>query len=173
MMIYKEINSIEKDCFIVLILFFLIIIVFWGVFEQVGGLFNIYMLNKIDWMVNFFIIDLLFYGVGGILVILGIIYYLQKKDMYYLFLLIGVFILVGYGFYWLDLYILEMYEILVLVFQLVNVLFIIIFGMLVGSFWIWWKYQGYESLFLVKMVVGIIIMGVGFLFMVKVSVDVE
>lgn len=33
MMIYKEINSIEKDCFIVLILFFLIIIVFWGVFE--------------------------------------------------------------------------------------------------------------------------------------------
>jgi POT family proton-dependent oligopeptide transporter len=173
MMIYKEVNSIEKDRFMVLILSFLIIIVFWGAFEQAGGLLNIYTLNKIDRTVNFLTIDLLFYGAGGILVILGIIHYLQKKDTYYLFLPIGALILAGYSFYRSDLYTSEMYEIPASVFQSVNALFIIIFGTLVGSFWIWWKHQGYESSSLVKMAVGTIIMGAGFLFMAKASADVE
>ncbi len=173
MMIYKEVNSIEKDRFIVLILSFLIIIVFWGAFEQAGGLLNIYTLNKIDRAVNFFTIDLLFYGAGGILLILGIVHYLQKKDTYYLFLPIGALILAGYSFYRSDLYTSGMYEIPASVFQSVNALFIIIFGTLVGSFWIWWKHQGYESSSLVKMAVGTIIMGAGFLFMAKASADVE
>lgn len=172
MMIYKEVNPIEKDRFMVLILSFLIIIVFWGAFEQAGGLLNIYTLNKIDRVVNFFTIDLLFYGAGGILVLLGIIHYFQKKDTYYLFLPIGVLILAGYGFYRSDIY-QNPYEIPASVFQSVNALFIIIFGTLVGSFWIWWKHKGYESSSLVKMAVGTIIMGAGFLFMAKASAEVE
>jgi len=48
MMIYKEVNKIEKDRFLVLLLSFIIVIVFWGAFEQAGGLMNIYTKQKID-----------------------------------------------------------------------------------------------------------------------------
>ena len=41
-------TKIEKDRVIVLLLSFVIIIVFWGAFEQAGGLMNIYTLEKID-----------------------------------------------------------------------------------------------------------------------------
>lgn len=173
MMIYKEVNRIEKDRFIVLILSFLIIIVFWGAFEQAGGLLNIYTLNKIDRMVNFFTIDLLFYGAGAVLLVLGALHYFQKKETYYLFLPIGALIIAGYSYYRSDLYTSGLYEIPAAVFQSVNAMFIIIFGTLVGSFWIWWKHRGYESSSLLKMAVGTIIMGAGFLFMAKASSDVE
>lgn len=48
MMVYKDVNHIEKDRFIVLLLSFLIVIVFWGAFEQAGGLLNIYTKEKIN-----------------------------------------------------------------------------------------------------------------------------
>ena len=48
MMIYKEVTTIEKDRFLVLLLSFIIVIVFWGAFEQAGGLMNIYTKQKID-----------------------------------------------------------------------------------------------------------------------------
>lgn len=45
---FKDLNKIEKDRVSVVLISFLIIIVFWGAFEQAGGLMNIYTLNKTD-----------------------------------------------------------------------------------------------------------------------------
>lgn len=42
----KPLSKIEKDRMIVLFLSFLIVIVFWGAFEQAGGLMNIYTMEK-------------------------------------------------------------------------------------------------------------------------------
>ncbi len=44
----KPLTNIEKDRVIVLLLSFLIVIVFWGAFEQAGGLMNIYAQEKIN-----------------------------------------------------------------------------------------------------------------------------
>ncbi|MEO1408561.1 MAG: peptide MFS transporter [Bacteroidota bacterium] len=44
----KPLTKVEKDRMVVLGLSFLIIIVFWGAFEQAGGLLNIYAKEKID-----------------------------------------------------------------------------------------------------------------------------
>ena len=44
----KPLTKIEKDRMIVLFISFLIIIVFWGAFEQAGGLLNIYADEKIN-----------------------------------------------------------------------------------------------------------------------------
>jgi POT family proton-dependent oligopeptide transporter len=41
-------TAIEKDRMIVLILSFIIVIVFWGAYEQAGGLMNLYTRDKID-----------------------------------------------------------------------------------------------------------------------------
>jgi POT family proton-dependent oligopeptide transporter len=41
-------TSIEKDRLIVLLLSFVIVIVFWGAYEQAGGLMNLYARDKID-----------------------------------------------------------------------------------------------------------------------------
>jgi len=47
MMIYKNLNTqVLKDRFLVLLLSFLIVIVFWGAFEQAGGLMSIYTKQK-------------------------------------------------------------------------------------------------------------------------------
>ena len=46
--IYNDGNAIERDRFKVMYLSFLIIIVFWGAFEQAGGLMNIYTNEKTD-----------------------------------------------------------------------------------------------------------------------------
>ncbi|MCH6574478.1 MAG: peptide MFS transporter [Bacteroidetes bacterium] len=48
--IKKPLTKIEKDRMIVLFLSFIIIIVFWGSFEQAGGLMNIYTNSKVDRM---------------------------------------------------------------------------------------------------------------------------
>ncbi|PCJ00155.1 MAG: MFS transporter [Flavobacteriales bacterium] len=51
MMIYKSLeNAIMKDRFLVLLLSFLIVIVFWGAFEQAGGLMSVYTETKTDRM---------------------------------------------------------------------------------------------------------------------------
>lgn len=44
----RPLNSVEKDRMIVMFLSFLLIIVFWGAFEQAGGLMNIYTAEKTD-----------------------------------------------------------------------------------------------------------------------------
>lgn len=51
MMIYKSLRSqVEKDRFLVVLLSFLLVIVFWGAFEQAGGLMNLYTENKTNRM---------------------------------------------------------------------------------------------------------------------------
>lgn len=51
MMIYKNLDTqIMKDRFLVLLLSFLIVIVFWGAFEQAGGLMSIYTKQNTDRM---------------------------------------------------------------------------------------------------------------------------
>src|SRR5690606_20240750 len=49
----KPLTKIEKDRMLVLFLSFLIIIVFWGAFEQAGGLMNLYAQQKVDRTISF------------------------------------------------------------------------------------------------------------------------
>jgi len=44
----RPLNKIEKDRIIVLLISFLIVVVFWGAFEQAGGLMNLYTDAKVD-----------------------------------------------------------------------------------------------------------------------------
>jgi len=44
----QPLTKVEKDRLIVLFISFLLVIVFWGAFEQAGGLMNIYTMNKTD-----------------------------------------------------------------------------------------------------------------------------
>jgi POT family proton-dependent oligopeptide transporter len=44
----KPLTSVEKDRLVVLFLSFILVIVFWGAFEQAGGLMNIYASEKTD-----------------------------------------------------------------------------------------------------------------------------
>ncbi|AJR02301.1 peptide MFS transporter [Siansivirga zeaxanthinifaciens] len=113
MMIYKELESqIFKDRFLVLLVSFIMVIIFWGAFEQAGGLMNLYTDSKTDR--NFF----------------------------------GLF------------------EIPTVMFQSLNAGFIILFATIVASLWAKRKLKGKEASSLFKMAIGIIIMGLGFLFMV-------
>jgi len=121
MVIYNELNQIEKDRYVVLLLSFIIVIVFWGAFEQAGGLMNIYTKEKVDRTVDLFV--------------------------------------------WSG-------TIPASVFQSVNAIFIIIFGTIVAGFWAWRKQKGGEASSLFKMAIGTIVMGIGFLFMAKASLEV-
>ncbi|WP_458628810.1 peptide MFS transporter [Winogradskyella sp. PC D3.3] len=109
----RPLSKIEKDRVVVLLISFLIVVVFWGAFEQAGGLMNLYTDAKVDRTI---------------------------------------------GLSWLE-------EIPAAVFQSLNAGYIIIFGTLVGGFWIWWKKSGKESSSLFKMAIGTIIMGLGYVFM--------
>ncbi|MCB0707291.1 MAG: peptide MFS transporter [Saprospiraceae bacterium] len=171
MMVYQEINKIEKDRFVVLLIAFLLVIVFWGAFEQAGGLMNIYTLKKIDRVVPLFSMDIIFYGGALILLYFGFRAWRKKMDTVYIFVPIGLLLAGLYG--WLrTTNMSDPYEIPTAVFQSVNALFIIIFGTLVGGFWIWWQRSGREASSVFKMAIGTIIMGVGFLFMAKASIDI-
>jgi POT family proton-dependent oligopeptide transporter len=171
MMIYQDINKIEKDRYVVLLLSFLIVIVFWGAFEQAGGLMNIYTLKKINRVVSMTTMDVCFYGAGVFLLLLGAWKLRKKEDTAYIYLPIGAF-LIGLYIYLRGNVLSDPYEIPTAVFQSVNAMFIIIFGTVVGAFWIWWAKLGKEASSLFKMALGTIIMGVGFLWMAKASVDV-
>ena len=49
----KPLNKVEKDRMLVMFLSFLIIIVFWGAFEQAGGLMSLYTEQKTDRVLSF------------------------------------------------------------------------------------------------------------------------
>ncbi len=49
--VYKSLSPIERDRVKVMLISFLIIIVFWGAYEQAGGLMNLYTKSKINRMV--------------------------------------------------------------------------------------------------------------------------
>lgn len=112
MTVYQDLESkIQKDRFVVLLLSFLIVIVFWGAFEQAGGLLNIYAQQKTDRVI------------GG-------------------------------------------WEVPAAFLQSMNPIYIILFGLPVAIFWQWIKNKGKEASSIFKMAVGVIIMGLGFVFMV-------
>ena len=112
----RPLNKIEKDRVIVLILSFLMVIVFFGAFEQAGGLLNIY-----------------------------------AKD-YTNRMLMG-------------------WEVPASWFQSLNAFFIITLGTIVAGYWASRKLKGKEASSLFKMIMGLIIMGAGFLFMSAAAVE--
>ena len=117
--IYGDLDSREeKDRYLVLLLSFIIVIVFWGAFEQAGGLMNLYAQTRTDRFV--------------------------------------------FG-----------YEIPAAAFQFFNPFYIILFAVPVANFWLWWKHRGKEASSLFKMANGVIIMGLGFVFMVFASMQYE
>jgi len=106
----RPLTKVEKDRMLVMFLSFIMIIVFWGAFEQAGGLMNLYAEQKTNLSLGFFDVPASW-------------------------------------------------------FQSVNAFFIITLGTSVAAFWYWWKMQGREASSIFKMAVGVIIMGLGFLFM--------
>jgi POT family proton-dependent oligopeptide transporter len=134
---------------------------------------NIYTLKKIDRFVSANLIDGLFILSGIVLFVLGILAARKKNEAQYVYFGSAVIVL---GFWaYLTFYegIPDPYEIPTSVFQSVNALFIMIFATIVAGFWIWWQRKGFESSSIFKMAVGTIIMGIGFLFMAKASLDIN
>jgi len=103
-------TKIEKDRVVVLLISFLLVILFWGAFEQAGGLMNIYTMENTDRFIG-------------------------------------------------------TWQVPASWFQSINAMFIIFFGTTVALFWANRKLKGKVSTSLFKMIVGLIIMGVGFFFM--------
>jgi len=117
MMIYKDLDSqVYKDRFVVLLLSFIMVILFWGAFEQAGGLMNLYTDTKTDRM------------------------------------LFGM-------------------EVPTVMFQSLNAGFIILFAAAIANFWAKRKLKSKEASSLFKMATGIIIMGLGFVFMVFAAME--
>lgn len=114
----------EKDRVIVLFISFLLVIVFWGAFEQAGGLMNIYASEKTNRILSF---SLPYIG----------------------------------------------NEVPASWFQSLNAMFIIFLGTTVAAVWAKRKLQGKVSTSLFKMIIGLIIMGTGFLFMTTASMQHE
>ncbi len=113
LMIYKDLTSrIMKDRYVVMLLAFLMTIVFWGAYEQAGGLMTIYASEKTNRMIE-----------------------------------------------WLN------FEVPAPWFLSANPLFIILFGVLVANFWAKRKLKNKEATSIFKMASGIVIMGLGFVFM--------
>ncbi|MBC8408617.1 MAG: peptide MFS transporter [Rhodobacteraceae bacterium] len=103
-------TKVEKDRVGVLLISFLLVILFWGAFEQAGGLMNIYTMEKTDRLIGDWLVPASW-------------------------------------------------------FQSINAMFIIFFGTTVALFWANRKLKGKVSTSLFKMIVGLIIMGIGFFFM--------
>lgn len=119
MMIYKNLhNQVEKDRYVVLLLSLLIVMAFWGCFEQMGGLMNLYAEEKTNRM------------------------------------LLG-------------------WEVPTAWFQGANAGFILLFSVAVANFWAKRKLKGKEASSLFKMASGMVIMGVGFIYMVFASMQYE
>ena len=112
----KPLTKTEKDRLVVLFISFILVIVFWGAFEQAGGLMNIYASEKTNRILSF---SLPFIG----------------------------------------------NEVPASWFQSLNAMFIIFLGTSVAGYWAKRKLKGKLSTGLFKMILGLIIMGIGFFFM--------
>lgn len=161
----KPLTSVERDRMIVMFLSFFLIIVFWGAFEQAGGLMSLYTKSNTDRNASMMTLNLLF--ILPLLLVLGkgIMAAMKKAaGAKYWFLLAAV---LGGSFLLLKQYefTTDPYEIPASVFQALNAGFIIIFGTTVAGFWYNWKLKGREGSSLFKMAIGLIIMGWGFIFM--------
>lgn len=165
MVIYDELGRIEKDRVLVLLLSFLMVIVFWGAFEQAGGLMNLYASDKTDRFASLFTLDFLF--LAGIAYLLGMGIYKRLRKMAhssYWFMGSSLLLLAYLGLRFF-VFTTDPYQIPASAFQSVNSFFIFTLAMAVAGFWYNWKMKGNESSSLFKIAVGLIIMGIGFLFM--------
>ena len=126
MMVYKDLTTqVMKDRYVVMLLSFILVIVFWGAFEQAGGLMNIYALDNTNRSIPFS----LPFGIGN--------------------------------------------EVPASWFQSLNAMFIIIFGVVIANYWAKRKLKSKEASSIFKMAIGVIIMGLGFIFMVFAAMQFE
>ncbi|GAB5539759.1 MAG: peptide MFS transporter [Salibacteraceae bacterium] len=114
----KPLTQVERDRMVVLGLSFLIMIVFWGAYEQAGGFMNLYAKQTVD------------------RVIFG-------------------------------------YEIPASFLQSLHAFYVIILGVPMAAFWLWWKRRGKESSAIFKMAFGTIVMGFGFMALVGAAYEVS
>jgi POT family proton-dependent oligopeptide transporter len=108
MMIYKDLDSqVMKDRFLVLLLSFLLVVVFWGAFEQAGGLMSVYTETKTDRMLFGYLIPTpMFQGLNAGFIILLAVWVaniwakrkLKNKEASSLFKMATGTIIMGLGF---------------------------------------------------------------------------
>ena len=108
MMIFKSLETqILKDRFLVLLLSFLLVIVFWGAFEQAGGLMSVYTETKTDRMLFDYLIPTpMFQGLNAGFIILLAVWVaniwakrkLKNKEASSLFKMATGTIIMGLGF---------------------------------------------------------------------------
>ena len=108
MMIFKSLETqVLKDRFLVLLLSFLLVIVFWGAFEQAGGLMSIYTETKTDRMLFGYLIPTpMFQGLNAGFIILLAVWIaniwakrkLKNKEASSLFKMATGTIIMGLGF---------------------------------------------------------------------------
>jgi len=109
--VYNDGNKVEKDRILVTYLSFLIIIIFWGSFEQAGGLLNVYAKQKTDLSIgNFMVPASWFQSVNAIFILVfatlvgsfWIWWKNRKNESSSLFkMAIGV-IIMGWGFFFMS-----------------------------------------------------------------------
>jgi POT family proton-dependent oligopeptide transporter len=109
--VYNDGDKIEKDRILVTYLAFLIVIVFWGSFEQAGGLLNVYAKQKTDLLIgNFLIPASWFQSVNAIFILIfatvvgsfWVWWKNRKRESSSLFkMAIGV-IIMGWGFFFMS-----------------------------------------------------------------------
>ncbi len=110
--VYNDGNKIEKDKILVTYLAFLIVIVFWGSFEQAGGLLNVYAAQKTDLALteNFIVPASWFQSVNAIFILIfativgsfWVWWKNRKRESSSLFkMAIGV-IIMGWGFFFMS-----------------------------------------------------------------------
>ena len=110
--VYNDGNRIEKDRILVTYLSFLIIIVFWGSFEQAGGLLNVYAAQKTNLVLseNFIVPASWFQSVNAIFILIfatlvgsfWVWWKNRKRESSSLFkMAIGV-IIMGWGFFFMS-----------------------------------------------------------------------
>ncbi|RED50195.1 peptide MFS transporter [Seonamhaeicola aphaedonensis] len=109
--VYNDGNKVEKDRILVTYLSFLIIIIFWGSFEQAGGLLNVYAKQKTDLSLGLFDVPASwFQSVNAIFILVfativasfWVWWKNRKKESSSLFkMAIGV-IIMGWGFFFMS-----------------------------------------------------------------------
>ena len=109
--VYNDGNRIEKDRIMVTYLAFLIVIVFWGSFEQAGGLMNLYAFQKTDLALGSFMVPASwFQSVNAIFILIfatavGSFWIWWKKSGYEhssLFKMALGVIIMGFGFFFMS-----------------------------------------------------------------------
>jgi POT family proton-dependent oligopeptide transporter len=109
--VYNDGNKIEKDRILVTYLAYLIVIVFWGAFEQAGGLMNLYASQKTDLALGSFMVPASwFQSVNAIFILIfatvvGSFWIWWKKSGYEhssLFKMALGVIIMGFGFFFMS-----------------------------------------------------------------------